>query len=155
MRDYLYPVSKRGHCWRYSLPLFAITIFLVACGGGGGGAKTPATPETDQEETQEAPEVSFSMQQDVKNPVTDLGRCASSVLSCLSSGTELDQCFDHKVAVCDSETPDGDCCAVACKEQILSHMQAHDDPQEAFLTVLVYDGTCMPGVASFEAGGGE
>ena len=132
------------------LRLFSIVSLLAAagCGGGGGGGGdgvgSGAGSETPAPGT--APKVVWSIQDGVKNPVTDLAGCAEAVMACVKNGTALKDCIGTEVAVCTGAEPLDGCCMQVCGDQIAQFLGAGTSEQDAFLKVFVYDGTCMPGI---------
>jgi len=129
----------------FMLMLLCLAVFS-ACSNGGGGGKGGDKPDLQAPSVGTAPKVSWTVEYDVKNPVTDLAGCAESVLDCIKGGTPLNACFDSEVSICAGDEPINDCCMQACADQLLQKLEGGTDAQDAYLEVFVYDGTCMPNI---------
>jgi hypothetical protein len=122
---------------------------LVSCGGGGDGSSSGTDP-TDTSQTppdDTMPTVVWTVEKDVKNPVTDLDACIESIFTCLEGGTALKDCFGSQVTVCAGEEPTDGCCMQACGDLLAQKLAEGTSEQEAFLEVFIYDSTCMPNIA--------
>lgn len=130
------------------LALVGLAMALASCGGGGGnGGAPPDNSGGDSGPVGTAPKVVWSLETDVKNPVTDLAACAESVMACVKDGTALGECFGKPGIACAGSTPEAGCCMPACGVALASKLAAGTSEQDAFLEVFVYDGGCMPGIA--------
>lgn len=133
--------------WGLIYIILIISAALSSCGGGGGSSgNTEQSGTGNPTTTVVMPQLNWSFSQNVKNPVTDLGSCAESVMTCVKNGVSLRDCIGSDVNICQSKTPSGGCCTQTCRDQLTDVLDSGKNDQDAFLEVFVFDGSCMPGI---------
>ncbi|MGH0036518.1 MAG: hypothetical protein ACQGVK_15940 [Myxococcota bacterium] len=94
------------------------------------------------------PEASLSIDPELRDPVTALGRCADWIVSCATTGGEsVDDCI-ASVRVCETPKPWKEataCCPAACVGEFDERRKGGAPDEEALLGTL--GGTCVPGLA--------
>ena len=141
---------KNPHISNIRWPTLLLLLLVMSCGGGGSDGTDDSTNDnTNTTEPVAVPTLEFSVEENAKNPITDLSACATQVLDCMKQGTVLGGCFGTQVTLCQSSIPQGGCCMQACGDQLSQLLAQGKSEQQAYLEVFIRDGSCMPGVAEW------
>lgn len=88
---------------------------------------------------------------ELRDGITALADCAATVSVCLEGTSgDFDRCM-RRAPVCETDTPWSEaqpCCPRACRDQYDERRAAGASGFDAYVEVMVHDGSCVPTLAS-------